>query len=141
MGMMPPGGGPPTVFWWHGRRNRKPEEGEANSGLTGDPTIEPPPPDQGPKDLRGRWLSLKQSVTGTTAALPRVLRLVWDASPSTTIGLFVATAISGVIPAASAGVAAVLLNTVADGIRAGGGLRPGRDILTLGTWHSPDRTV
>ncbi len=140
MGMMP-SSGPPTVFWWHGRRNRKPEEGEANSGLTGDPTVEPPPPDQGPKDLRGRWESLKQSVTGTTAALPRVLRLVWEASPATTITLFVTTAVAGVIPAASAGIAAVLLNSVADGIFAKGGPLPGRDVFSLGGWRSPDHAV
>jgi len=140
MGMMPHGSGPPTVFWWGGRR-RKPEAGEANSGLTGDPTIEGPPPDEGPKDLRGRWLSLKQSVTGTSAALPRVLKLVWEASPPTTVGLFAATAIAGVIPAASAGVAAILLNTVADGIFAKGGPLPGRDVLHAFGWSSPDRAV
>jgi ATP-binding cassette subfamily B protein len=142
MGMMPPsGGGPPTVFWWHGRRNRKQEAGEANSGLTGDSTIDPPPPDEGPKDLRGRWQSLKQSVTGTTAALPRVLKLVWQASPATTVGLFAATAISGVIPAASAAVAAVLLNTVADGIFVHGEALPSRDVLHVFGWQSPDYAV
>src|SRR4051812_45690568 len=109
MGMMPPHGGPPTMFGW-GRRRKPADTGPANSGLTGDPEIEQPPEPDGPKDLRGRWLSLKQSVTGTTAALPRVLRLVWDASPATTLGLFTATAIAGVIPAASAGIAAVLVN-------------------------------
>ncbi len=141
MGMMPPGGGPPTVFFWHGRR-RKPEQGgEANSGLTGDPTIEPLQEPEGPKDLRGRWKAIKESVSGTTAALPRVLRLVWQASPGTTVGLFAATAVAGVIPAASAGVAAVLLNTVADGIFAKGGPLPGRDVLHVLGWHSPDRAV
>ncbi len=115
MGMMPPGAGPPVIHWWGGRR-RKPDTGQANSGLTGDPTIEAPPPPEGPKDLRGRWNSLKQSVTGTTAALPRVLRLVWDASPSTTLGLFVTTAIAGVIPAAAAYTSKLLINAVVQGI-------------------------
>jgi ATP-binding cassette subfamily B protein len=141
MGMMPPSGGPPTVFWWHGRRRKTEQGGEANSGLTGDPTIEPMQEPEGPKDLRGRWNSIKESVSGTSAALPRVLRLVWEASPSTTVGLFAATAIAGVIPAASAGVAAVLLNTVADGIFAKGGPLPGRDVVHLFGWHSPDRAV
>src|SRR4030088_2136347 len=113
MGMMPPQHGP--MMWWLGRR-RKPEPGPADSGLTGDPTLEPPPEPEGPKDLRGRWLNLKQAVTGTTAALPQVLRLVWDASPGITVGLFATTAIAGVIPAASAFVSKLLINSVVQGI-------------------------
>src|SRR5207253_1139462 len=83
----PPGSHGPVIWWggW-GRGRRKPESGPANSGLTGDPTLEPPQQPEGPKDLRGRWESLKQSVTGTTAALPQVLRLVWEASRPITIG-------------------------------------------------------
>ncbi|HUZ87552.1 MAG TPA: ABC transporter ATP-binding protein [Candidatus Baltobacterales bacterium] len=117
MGMMPPGAGPPAMHWWGGGRRRKqPDTGTANSGLTGDPAIEPPAPPEGPKDLRGRWESLKQSVAGTTAALPRVLRLVWDASPSTTLTLFIATALAGVIPAAAAFTSKLLINAVVQGI-------------------------
>jgi ATP-binding cassette, subfamily B, bacterial len=103
------------MHWFMGRRS-KGESGPANSGLTGDPGLELPPEPEGPKDLRGRWKSLKQSVTGTTAALPRVLSLVWDASPSTTLGLFVATAIAGVIPAAAAYTSKLLINSVVQGI-------------------------
>jgi ATP-binding cassette subfamily B protein len=61
-------------------------------------------------------LNLKQSVTGTTAALPRVLRLVWDASPRTTLGLFAATVVAGVIPAAAAYTSKLLINAVVRGI-------------------------
>src|SRR2546428_11863352 len=112
MGMMPPGSHGP-VIWWGGwnRGRRKPEGGPANSGLTGDPTIEPPQLPEGPKDLRGRWESLKQSVVGTTAALPQVLRLVWEASRPTTIGLFVTTAMAGAIPTISFGIKLTLRNT------------------------------
>jgi ATP-binding cassette subfamily B protein len=78
--------------------------------------LEGPPQDEGPKDLRGRWLNLKQSVTGTSAALPRVLRLVWDASPRTTLGLFAATVVAGVIPAAAAYTSKLLINAVVRGI-------------------------
>src|SRR6266567_158108 len=118
MGMMPPGSHGPVIWWggWGGRR-RKPEEGAANSGLTGDPTLEPPQQPEGPKDLRGRWESLKQSVTGTTAALPQVLRLVWEASRPITIGLFVTTAIAGVIPTISVGITLMLTNAVVAGIK------------------------
>jgi ATP-binding cassette subfamily B protein len=113
MGMMPPQHGP--VMWWMGRR-RKPDSGPANSGLTGDPSLEPPVEPEGPKDLRGRWLNLKQAVAGTTAALPQVLRLVWEASPGITLALFITTAIAGVIPAASAFASKMLIDSVVQGI-------------------------
>jgi ATP-binding cassette subfamily B protein len=117
MGMMPPGSHGPVIWWggW-GRGRRKPESGPANSGLTGDPTIEPPQQPDGPKDLRGRWENLKQSVTGTTAALPQVLGLVWEASRPATIGLFVTTAIAGIIPTISVGITLMLTNAVVAGI-------------------------
>ncbi len=117
MGMMPPGSHGPVIWWggW-GRSRRKPDSGPANSGLTGDPALEPPQPPEGPKDLRGRWENLKQSILGTTAALPQVMRLVWEASPRITIGLFITTAIAGVIPAISAGLSLMLVNGVVRGI-------------------------
>ena len=117
MGMMPPGAHGPVIWWggWRGRR-RPPESGPANSGLSGDPTIEPPQSPEGPKDLRGRWQALKESVTGTTAALPQVLRLVWDASKPTTIGLFATTALAGLVPTVSVGLTLMLTNAVKDGI-------------------------
>src|SRR5216683_1874309 len=118
MGMMPPGSHGPVIWWggW-GRGRRNPENGPANSGLTGDPTIEPPQQPEGPKDLRGRWESLKQSIVGTTAALPQVLRLVWEASRPITIGLFVTTAIAGIIPTLSVGITLMLTNAVVAGIK------------------------
>ncbi len=117
MGMMPPGAHGPVIWWggW-GRGRRKPDSGPANSGLTGDPALEPPQPPEGPKDLRGRWESLKQSVLGTTAALPQVLRLVWDASPRITIGLFLTTALAGLVPTISVGITFMLTNAVVVGI-------------------------
>src|SRR2546430_14991345 len=117
MGMMPPGSHGPVIWWggW-GRGRRNPESGPANRGLTGNPTLEPPQQPEGPKDLRGRWESLKQSVTGTTAALPQVLRLVWEASRPITIGLFATTAIAGVIPTISVGITLMLTNAVVAGV-------------------------
>src|SRR6202790_899280 len=127
MGMTPPGGHGPVIWWggW-GRGRRKPETGSANSGLTGDPTLEPPQPPEGPKDLRGRWESLKQSVAGTTAALPQVLRLVWEASHPTTISLFITTALAGLVPVISAGISMMLINSVVQG-------------LTINVTHRADR--
>ena len=117
MGMMPPAGHGPVIWWggW-GRGRRKPESGPANSGLTGDPTIEPPQIPEGPKDLRGRLASLRESVVGTTAALPQVLRLVWEASRGITIGLFATTALAGLIPTASVGITLMLTNAVVQGV-------------------------
>ncbi|MHB8613087.1 MAG: ABC transporter ATP-binding protein [Candidatus Dormibacteraceae bacterium] len=144
MGMMAPGGHGP-VIWWGGRgRREKPDSGPANSGLTGDPALEPPPPPDGPKDLRGRWEGLKQAVAGTTSALPQVMRLVWEASPATTVGLFVATAIAGVIPAASAYISRSLVNSVVQGILINHQHLPDRvTFASVGApssflfWHSP----
>src|SRR5437016_11671390 len=129
MGMMPPGSHGP-VIWWGGwnRGRRKPEGGPANSGLTGDPTIEPPQLPEGPKDLRGRWENLKQSVVGTTAALPQVLRLVWEASRPTTLGLLATTAIAGIIPTISVGITLMLTNAVVAGI-------------SINAFHLPDRVA
>jgi len=123
MGMMPGG---PSMFHWLRGRNQKADTGPANSGLTGDPSLEQPPMPEGPKDLRGRWQSLKQSVSGTASALPRVLRLVWDASPATTLALFVASAIAGIMPAAAAWTAKLLVDAVVQGI-------------AVHSFHQPDR--
>ena len=136
MAMMGPGSGPPAMHWWIGRR-KAPDTGPANSGLTGDPGLELPPEQEGPKDLRGRWLNFKQSVTGTTAALPRVLRLVWDASPAITLGLFVTTAIAGVIPAISAYTAKLLINAVVQGIQIHNFHQPDRESFALGPFQTP----
>src|SRR5437762_13514817 len=127
MGMMRPGWHGPVIWWggW-GRGRRNPESGPANSGLTGDPTLEPPQQPEGPKDLRGRWENLKQSVTGTTAALPQVLRLVWEASRPITIGLFATTAIAGVIPTISVGITLMLTNAVVAGVAIHQFHQPGR---------------
>src|ERR1700686_1435147 len=115
--MMPPGHGGPSIGWmWGRRRHKPPDSGPANSGLTGNPGIEEPPEPQGPKDLRSRWRNLKGSIRGTAAALPRVLRLVWDASPAITVGLFAVTVVAGVIPAVSAYTSKLLVNAVVQGI-------------------------
>ena len=124
MGMMS-GGGPSMIHWLRGRR-LKPDTGQANSGLTGDPSLEQPPMPEGPKDLRGRWNSLKQSVAGTASSLPRVLRLVWEASPATTLALFITTAVAGVMPAAAAWTAKLLIDAVVQGI-------------AVHNFHQPDR--
>src|ERR687884_2308977 len=89
-----------------GRRRESPQ-----SGLTGPADI-PEPPSEQPKDLRGRLGSVREAAQGTVAALPRVLRLVWQASPALTLGLGAATVLSGFVPAATAYTAKLLINAV-----------------------------
>jgi ATP-binding cassette subfamily B protein len=133
------GSGPPPIWMWGGgRRRQNAETGPANSGITGDPGLEEPPEPEGPKDLRGRWLSFRQSFTGTLAALPQVTRLVWEASPGITLGLFLATVLAGLTPAASAYISKLLVNAVVAGIKIHA--THSRDVLppfTLGPLASP----
>jgi ATP-binding cassette, subfamily B, bacterial len=141
--MMPPGHGGPSGFWMPSRtRSSNPQPGPANSGLTGDPVIEEPQEPQGPKDLRSRWRNLKQAVAGTTAALPRVIRLVWDASPAVTAGLFAATVVAGVVPAVSAYTSKLLVNAVVHGIVVHNTpTLPDIVRLDFGLWHPAFSTV
>src|SRR6266849_6566642 len=142
--MMPAGHGGPSMGWMWGRgRSKPPDTGPANSGLTGDPVIEEPPEPQGPKDLRSRWRNLKQSIRGTAAALPRVLRLVWDASPAVTIGLFAVTVVAGVIPALSAYTSKLLVNAVVLGIEVHNHPTTVADSIrfAFGPWKTPAFTT
>src|SRR5438105_7030402 len=134
--MMGPGhgGGPP--FWMWGRqRSRNPETGPANSGLTGDPVVVDAVQPQWPKDHHSRWRNLNESVRGTTAALPEVIRLVWDASPRITAGLFAATVVAGVVPAMSAYTSKLLVNAVVQGIIINQKHIADRNPIDLGPWH------
>jgi len=128
---------------WGRGRSKPPDTGPANSGLTGDPVIEEPPEPQGPKDLRSRWRNLKQSIRGTAAALPRVLRLVWDASPAVTIGLFAVTVVAGVIPALSAYTSKLLVNAVVLGIEVHNHPTTVADSIrfAFGPWKTPAFTT
>jgi ATP-binding cassette subfamily B protein len=108
------------------------------SGLTGSPDI-PEPPSDGPTDLRSRWQSVRAAIRGTTAALPRVLKLVWETSPVLTIGLGSATLLAGVTPAATAYTAKLLINAVVTAIMVRVGREPDPHLLALPlvTLHSP----
>ena len=136
--MMPPGHGGPSMFSMWGRARQKTADGEtANSGLTGDPIIEGPPEQEGKKDLRSRWQNLKQSVRGTIAALPQVIRLVWEANRGVTAGLFATTVIAGVIPAISAYTAKLLINSVVQGIAVHRFHLADQAQFDFGPWRTP----
>src|SRR3979411_713467 len=142
--MMPPGHGGPPMFWVGGSgRRSNPETGPANSGLTGDPVIEEAPQPQGPKDLRGRWRNLKESVRGTASALPRVIRLVWDASPAVTAAVCGGTVTAGVIPAISAYISKLLVNAVVLGIEVHSHPTTVADAIRFdfGPWKTPSFTT
>jgi ATP-binding cassette subfamily B protein len=135
--MMPPSGG--HFHWWSSHKKR-PDSGHANSGLTGDSAVEPIETEE-PKDLRDRLRDIVRSVRATSAALPRVLRLVWDASPALTLGLFFATLIAGAVPAAMAYTAKLLVNAVVQAIIIHRSNLPDQERLSIGPWQSPVVTV
>jgi ATP-binding cassette, subfamily B, bacterial len=109
------------------------------SGLTGSPDIPEAPED--PRDLRSRWRSLRQAVSGTWVALPRVLGLVWEASRPLTIGLALATVFAGITPAISAVTAKLLINSVVFAIQHPGGSTSLPAQLPLVTLHTPVLTA
>jgi ATP-binding cassette, subfamily B, bacterial len=98
------------------RRGRNGGGSSGQSGLTGSADIPEPDLSGGPKNLRGRLRSIRLATVGTVAALPKVLRLVWEASPAQTLGLAVATILAGVVPAANAVIAKLLINSVVQAI-------------------------
>jgi ATP-binding cassette subfamily B protein len=87
------------------------------SGLTGDPDIPDPPREGRPRGLRARLRAAGPVVVGTFRGMPRMIRLVWDASPLMTAGLAAGTVVSGLTPVAQAWTARLLINTVVHGIR------------------------
>jgi ATP-binding cassette subfamily B protein len=109
-----------------------------HSGLTGPADIPEPPPER-PRDLRSRLGQLRQGASATLIALPRVLELVWHASPGLTIGLASATVLSGVIPAATAYLSKELLNAVIKAIAVHGQHAP--DVTQVGPFPITTTTI
>ena len=92
-------------------------EPTSKSGLSGPANVEEAPPKDAPKTARERWVVIRDSVKGTFLAMPRVFRLVWQASPGATMTLAAVTIVAGVIPASSAYLGKILINAVVDAIR------------------------
>jgi ATP-binding cassette, subfamily B, bacterial len=113
----------------------------SKSGLSGSPNVEEAPQKEEPKNLRERWKVIRDSIQGTFAAMPRVFRLVWDASPKATLTLAGVTVVAGVIPALTAYMGKLLINAVLNAIvtRARGLPDHTRLNLPLGL-HSPFMT-
>ncbi|MDQ6748219.1 MAG: ABC transporter transmembrane domain-containing protein, partial [Candidatus Dormibacteraeota bacterium] len=113
----------------------------SKSGLSGSPNVEEGPQKETPKNLRERWKVIRDSVRGTFLAMPRVFRLVWDASPRATVTLAVVTVVTGIIPAITAYIGKLLINAVVEAIviRSEGQPDHTRLNLPLGL-HSPFMT-
>jgi ATP-binding cassette subfamily B protein len=87
------------------------------SGLTGDPDIPDPPPNGQARGIRARVKAVGPVIVGTFRGMPRMTRLVWDASPLMAAGLVGATVVSGLTPVAQAWTSRLLVNAVVQGIR------------------------
>ncbi|MDQ6901332.1 MAG: ABC transporter ATP-binding protein/permease, partial [Candidatus Dormibacteraeota bacterium] len=103
------------------------------------------PEEEKPRGLRSKLTRIRNALSGTLAALPRVLRLVWEASPALTIGLAIATIVAGVVPAATAYTTKVLINAVVAAITVRVAHAPDSEILTVPlpflTFHAPAMTT
>ncbi|REE97175.1 ABC transporter ATP-binding protein [Thermomonospora umbrina] len=114
------------------------ENGAARSGLTGSPDFpDPPAPPRG--TLRDRTRRALRTVRSSVRSLPRTLRLVWAAGPWLTLGLGVATVVTGLVPAATAYLVRLLVNTVVEALRLRDGGQPEQLDLQLLAW-SPTMT-
>lgn len=130
--------GPGHWGGWHRLIRRAESDGEASfSGLSGRVSGDDTPEPKSPKGLNERRKELTTAIKGTAAAFPRVIRLVWAASALATTTLAVVTILLGVLPAATAVTAKLLINGVLAGINAHGGGHA-RLVLPLGpfTYHS-----
>src|ERR1700730_17518165 len=98
------------------RTTPQPEEPAGKSGLSGPAVVEEAPQEDKPKNLGERIKLIRDSVRGTFLALPRVFRLVWEASPAATISLAAVTVVAGIIPAITAYIGKLLINAVVEAI-------------------------
>jgi len=138
------GGGP---FRRRPKRNTGapvPTEEASTSGISGPAAVEEPPDPDKPKNLRERWILIRDSVRGTFRALPRVGRLVWDASPRATVALAIVTVVAGIIPAITAYIGKLLINAVVQAVVIRSQHKPDITRLTVPlpgfTLHSPYTT-
>ncbi|WP_197370387.1 ABC transporter ATP-binding protein, partial [Streptomyces clavuligerus] len=101
------------------------------SGLSGPPDFPEPAPPRRPRGAGGRLRQTGRSAAATAVGAVRVFRLVWAASPWLTTALGLATVLIGLVPAATAMTARLLVDTVVQGaaLRAEDG--PDRIGLTL----------
>ncbi|WP_188267912.1 MULTISPECIES: ABC transporter ATP-binding protein [unclassified Streptomyces] len=117
------------------------------SGLTG-PVDFPEPEDERPRGRRGPVAGARAAALATArtvSGLGRVLALVWGTSRRLTVALALSTVFVGLVPAAVAMTARLLVDTVVKGAALHTGGRPDRIGLALDlpgfTWHPPVTTT
>src|SRR5712671_15636 len=91
-------------------------ERPADHSAGSQPAAESPAGDRGTRERPVRLANARQAIQATVGAVPRVIGLVWSASPILTIGLATATILAGIVPAATAYVAKLLIDAVVRGI-------------------------
>ncbi|MEU6934013.1 ABC transporter ATP-binding protein [Streptomyces sp. NPDC046374] len=116
------------------------------SGLTGPVDFPAPGPEGSAR--RGPVAALRgagRATARTVAGLGRVLALVWAASPGLTVALALSTVLVGLVPAAVAMAARLLVDTVVRGAALHGSGDPDRIALAVDlpgfTWHPPATTT
>ncbi|MEU4247994.1 ABC transporter ATP-binding protein [Amycolatopsis sp. NPDC026612] len=109
------------------------------SGLSGTPEpAEPAPPRS---RLRGMDAvrAARHAVAGTFTGVPRIFSLVWQVSRPLTLALAAATVVAGLVPAATATVARLLINAVTQAVRVHAGQLPDQGVVgpVAGlAWHT-----
>jgi ATP-binding cassette subfamily B protein len=102
---------------------------DPTSGLRDDPAIDDEAPAAPRTSVAGRLRVLARSVTTAVTGLPRVMGLVWRASPGLSIGLAVTTVLTGLIPAATATTTRLVINAVTHAIEVRAAHRPDRGVV------------
>jgi ATP-binding cassette, subfamily B, bacterial len=98
---------------------------DPTSGITGAPEIEEPATTgRAPVDLPARLRRAGKLLTAAGVSLPRVVGLVWRASPWLTVGLAFGTIVTALTPVATALIARLLINSVSHAIAVHSGKLP-----------------
>ena len=90
---------------------------DPTSGITGSPEIEEPQPARkSAMDIPAKLRRARQLLVAAAVVLPRIVALVWRASPWLTIGLALGTILAALVPAGTAVIARLLINSVSHAI-------------------------
>ncbi len=101
------------------------------------PTLRKPPNDGVANESGSRLRRFLIPTGGTVAGARKVFALVWGASPPLTLLLAVVTVLAGLVPAAQAYTAKLLINAVVRAILIHANHRPDRTVLAIGlVWGS-----
>jgi ATP-binding cassette subfamily B protein len=91
--------------------------GTDRSGLTGSTDLPDVPAGHEDRGAGARLRNIGSTVQGAVVGFPRVMRLVFSAGPGLTIGLGGSTVLAGIVPAVSAWIVRLLVDTVVATVR------------------------